>query len=1125
MKQILYSLLIMLIIQNNIYAQSVNVPQVQSPNVSSLGEYGKVPVSYYTGIPDISVPLHSVKTGNLNLPISLKYHPGSVKPNKHPGWVGQGWTLDSYGVITRVRHGDIDEANGDIYYCNAGDAAVNGSVSWASDDFIKTYFVYPTYKDVQADEFFFNFFGHSGKFMYSNGKWQVFSQENIKVIFDPNVGYIDNDELGDILDNCTNNKASFYWDNTSPMPNKHYPRFFKGFTLITEDGTKYIFGGNDNSIEFTTNYDSELGYPTSQIMASGWYLTKVIDVNNNEIDFSYTRTDYPICSLGYYSMNSTAGCDFGWWSGPSFQITSSFVSTHIHGGYVIFPVYLNQITTSNETLQFNISSSSEKQYTLEYLLCPNDLNYNEQYTFHWLKDYDNEGIYAVSDDILWMKLNSININYKSGENYKNFVFSYDNSSTERLRLSSVTETDKNNVAGQTYSFNYENSQLPDYGGDQTDHWGYFNGRTLENQTITDDNYFDYKQTEPWHVTFGLLKSIVYPTGGRTEFTWQSNSYSKVVAPDRGSLLDVSATPLNYYGGGIRIEQISSYETSSSITPLLSKSYYYVLNYAGDDINNYTNSNSSGILNGIPQYNIPNVDERTSIGGTGACYGSFFSTNGFSSYGYNANGSPVGYSEVTEMNKDGSYTRYLYTNYVDYDGTEHFDRPAEHVTGWANTDVYAPSSSLECERGKLLEELDYNNNNKLVKQTKYSYTTDNNRFNKFTKRILSTQDQIATTTTDALIFTASFKDYYYRYNLMSKTQTVYDANGNDGVTTTESYTYNDYDQLQTVTQTKSDGLEMTTKYKYPTDYFITNSTNDDMTLALYTMNGKNMISTPIEKVTYNNGKITDGSLTLYKNFSSGVTEPYREYKIETAIPLTEPGTPGTNNFVPSEVASAGAGGYTFTKDSHYKLKRQYSDYSATGNLLQYNEAYDNNITYLWGYNQSYPIAKVVNATQQDVAFTGFEQGEFGNWQSTSSYELHLEAKTGLRSIRAGSISHAVTKPSYVSLWAKDGTPTISSGVLKETFSTPDGWTYFKWLVSNTGTVTVNSNQGYIDDVRLYPTDALMTTYTYDPIWGMTSQTDQNGISKFYEYDAFGRLIRIRDADRKIIQQYDYHYKSK
>jgi len=52
---------------------------------------------------------------------------------------------------------------------------------------------------------------------------------------------------------------------------------------------------------------------------------------------------------------------------------------------------------------------------------------------------------------------------------------------------------------------------------------------------------------------------------------------------------------------------------------------------------------------------------------------------------------------------------------------------------------------------------------------------------------------------------------------------------------------------------------------------------------------------------------------------------------------------------------------------------------------------------------------------------------------------------------------------------------------------------------------------------------MTTYTYDPLIGMSSETDTNGKTIYYEYDDFGRLKYILDYKGNVINKTDYHYK--
>jgi hypothetical protein len=59
-----------------------------SPNAASLGIYGEIPVSLYTGTPDISIPLFEIE--NINLPVTLNYHASGVRPDQQTGWVGSG---------------------------------------------------------------------------------------------------------------------------------------------------------------------------------------------------------------------------------------------------------------------------------------------------------------------------------------------------------------------------------------------------------------------------------------------------------------------------------------------------------------------------------------------------------------------------------------------------------------------------------------------------------------------------------------------------------------------------------------------------------------------------------------------------------------------------------------------------------------------------------------------------------------------------------------------------------------------------------------------------------------------------------------------------------------------------
>ena len=108
LRHLLFSIVCMLA-GASLYSQEIPVYSVTCPEASGLGEYGKVPVSHFTGIPNISVPLYEIKFGKYVIPISADYHLASVRPNDPPGSLGLGWTLMTGGVISRSVRGVYDE--------------------------------------------------------------------------------------------------------------------------------------------------------------------------------------------------------------------------------------------------------------------------------------------------------------------------------------------------------------------------------------------------------------------------------------------------------------------------------------------------------------------------------------------------------------------------------------------------------------------------------------------------------------------------------------------------------------------------------------------------------------------------------------------------------------------------------------------------------------------------------------------------------------------------------------------------------------------------------------------------------------------------------------------------------
>lgn len=56
------------------------------------------------------------------------------------------------------------------------------------------------------------------------------------------------------------------------------------------------------------------------------------------------------------------------------------------------------------------------------------------------------------------------------------------------------------------------------------------------------------------------------------------------------------------------------------------------------------------------------------------------------------------------------------------------------------------------------------------------------------------------------------------------------------------------------------------------------------------------------------------------------------------------------------------------------------------------------------------------------------------------------------------------------------------------------------------------------------DAMITTYTYKPLVGVSTITDPKGNKVSYFYDGFGRLKSVTDKDGNILSENEYHYRT-
>jgi hypothetical protein len=187
--------------------------------------------------------------------------------------------------------------------------------------------------------------------------------------------------------------------------------------------------------------------------------------------------------------------------------------------------------------------------------------------------------------------------------------------------------------------------------------------------------------------------------------------------------------------------------------------------------------------------------------------------------------------------------------------------------------------------------------------------------------------------------------------------------------------------------------------------------------------------------------------------------------------------------------------------------QFHQYDANGNPTELSRINDAKTAVIYGYNKTLPIAQVKNASVNQIFYTSFEAGEEGG------NSVLNDSRTGRTSRLAGYskvLSGLTASTNYVlSYWQK-----VSNVWILQT--------QIVALNSSTTTYTI-SLTGQVDDVRFYPQNSQMSSFTYATGIGVTSVTDPNNSSIFYEYDEFNRLKLIKDDLGKILKTYQYNYK--
>jgi YD repeat-containing protein len=1137
-----------------------------APNAASLARFGDIPVSNYTGTPEIDIPIYTIREGPLSVPISVSYHASGIRVEDRASWVGLGWSLNAGGSLSRTMRGMFDEtSNGFLtqgYKIDDEPSLDNASyLKQASEGLI----------DTSSDIYFLNAPGISTKFSFS------YNREILQT------------DYKDIL--------------------IEYPFFTSNqqWHVVAADGTHYYFGQNTGALtggkDISSNtIDAVSGNTVTYV--SAWHLEKIISsdkqdtikfyYNNESISYvNYSPESIAMPFVDYNNPNIVPQC-FG---APTYTARQELDAS-------ISQALLNKIEFRNGYVEFVASSSTRTDVSGSHSLERINIKDKAGNLIKYFKFKHGKFAGSRAD----LKLNEVKEYSPDGDSLSPHSFSYNESV--------VLEPQSSYKQDHWGFFNNNPTQklIPQVLNDASGLYVFY-----------DDG--GSRETDATRTLASILNKITYPTGGRTEFEFEANDISMVgnrpateyytidssanascisgQCETTGELTDESTFHLDQatvirldmhstcvrpgspgmpstepIGGGVVLKRLPNTDIIGSScgnapNDQVQSSRYMVLN-AGDykmtasanrsgssfstahitvsisarrtvtlpgsalvggarikAMREYDTDNSllgtrkynytvqqtptspiesSGVLISKPTYHyLTHYATMLPIGGNefGPIYAEAVcqDNNGISTPRNSpGDGTHIGYKQVKvsygETGENGS-TVYKYT-------------AADQQPDVGGTSFpFGPPESRDNRRGKMTDQIDFNSNGDTIKYVKYSYKIDTNK-KKFGSN-LTVGKWLTSRLSDWLVEDFRISDYTsaqeWQY-LDKQTETLYSAGGR--VKTETSFFYERPDNHVQLTRTEtstSDGSVLRNTFKYPQDY------SANIELANITALRSQHIFTPVIESQSWLVKSTGASL-----LSSQIADFNTQFYKPSDIWLSE---------IANNIQSLNNESITNSKydhllsDTRFFNKRATFDYDNGRVKLQANTN-DVKKSYLWGYRNSQPIAEVVNAGTPDIAYTSFEDNSDGGWTMFGSKVTN--SFTGKRAylVASGqSVTHSGlsnSKQYEVVFWAYMGANILVNGQAASTSLSSGSWTKCEAVVSSSTSVTV-SGSGTIDELRICPLDAQMKTLTYDPFFGATTIADENGVPTFYVYDKFGRLRMVTDYQGNILKTHEYHYRDR
>lgn len=194
-----------------------------------------------------------------------------------------------------------------------------------------------------------------------------------------------------------------------------------------------------------------------------------------------------------------------------------------------------------------------------------------------------------------------------------------------------------------------------------------------------------------------------------------------------------------------------------------------------------------------------------------------------------------------------------------------------------------------------------------------------------------------------------------------------------------------------------------------------------------------------------------------------------------------------------------------------------------------------------------LAEASNCRFTDIAYCSFEGSLSGSNLVVAMGQLYTpspgNAVTGERALSLWMLGYPTGSPLTINgahnlqagkeylltFWSKGANPSVKIGSTVLSLGTPV-YTKGSWKnyvlrftpsVASKISITGTASTSVIDELRLHPADAQMQSRTYKPLVGVSSETDAAGRVTYYEYDYLGRLVIIRNQEGHVLSKKAYN----